>query len=128
MKRTRLGGKAMLNKNAESVFTYGENNCTVEGNEALNDFVNYQVTESLAAYNLDAADNDIISWSFDATAAQKDMLAVLTAGTPAARTSAQATLKGALATLDKQRAGIDAIWTAAKKATGATAAFPSLPS
>jgi hypothetical protein len=122
-----ISGKAVLNKNAESVFTYGESNCTVEGNEALNDFVNYQVTESLASFNLDAADNDVLSWSFDATGAQTDMLAVLKATTPAARASAQVTLNAALLKLDDQRAVIDKIWTTAKKATGANEPLPSLP-
>jgi len=122
-----LSGKTALTKNAASVFTYGGSNCTLAGNEALTDFGSYQVTESLASFNLDAADNDVITWSFDSTAAQQDMLAVLRATTPAARASAQATLKTAIGTLDAQRGAIDAIWNAAKKATGATAAIPSLP-
>jgi hypothetical protein len=122
-----IAGKAVLNKNAESVFTYGESNCTVEGNEALNDFANYQVDEQLASYNLDTADNDIISWAFDAEAAQSDMLAVLTSGTPAARASAQVTLNAALLKLDDQRAVIDKIWTAARTATGASEPLPDLP-
>jgi hypothetical protein len=122
-----LGGKAVLNKNAESVFSYGGNNCTLASNEALTDFASYQVTESLASLNLDTADNDVITWSFDATAVQADMLAVLKAATPAAKASAQAKLTADVATLDKQRAAVDAIWTAARKATGTSAAFPGLP-
>lgn len=122
-----LSGKAALSKNAESIFTYGGSNCTVAGNQALTDFASYQVTESLASFNLDTADNDVITWSFDSTAVQKDMLAVLKAATPEARASAQATLKTDQATLDSQRAAINAIWNAAKKATGATAPIPSLP-
>jgi hypothetical protein len=122
-----ISGKVVLNKNAESVFTYGASNCTVESNEALNDFGNYQVTESLASFNLNTADNDIISWAFDAEAAQTDMLAVLQATTPAARSSAQVTLNAALLTLDDQRAVIDTIWTTAKKATNASEPLPDLP-
>ncbi|HEX3517061.1 MAG TPA: hypothetical protein VHT26_23975 [Trebonia sp.] len=122
-----LSGKAVLNTNAESVFTYGESNCTVAGNQALTDFADYQVTESLASFNLDTADNDVITWSFDSTAVQTDMLAVLQATNPAAKAGAQAKLRADLATLDKQRGAIDGIWTAAKNSTGATAAFPSLP-
>src|SRR5262249_19288514 len=121
-----LGGDTAHEKTAESVFTYGGNNCTVAGNQALTDFAGYQVTESLSSLNLDAADNDVITWSFDATAGQKDMLAVGGA-TGTARTNAQATLASGLARLDAERAAIDAIWTAAKHATGATSAFPSLP-
>jgi hypothetical protein len=122
-----LGGKAVLNKNAASVFTYGGSNCTLASNQALTDFGSYQVTESLASFNLDTADNDVLSWSFDATAVQADLLAVLKSATPAAKTSAQAKLAADLVTLDKQRAAIDAIWTSAKNSAGATAAFPSLP-
>jgi hypothetical protein len=99
----------------------------VAGNQALTDFATYQVTESLAALRLDTADNDVITWSFDATAVQQDMLAVLKAATPAAKASAQMTLNAAILRLDDQRAAIDAIWNSAKQATGTAAALPSLP-
>ncbi len=122
-----LNGAAALNKNAESVFTYGGSNCTLASNQALTDFGTYQVTESLSSLNLDTADNDVITWSFDSTAVQADMLAALKATAPAAKATAQAKLTADVATLDSQRAAIDAIWSAAKKTTGATAAFPSLP-
>ena len=122
-----LSGKATLDKNAESVFTYGGANCTLASNEALSDFGNYQVTESLSSFNLDAADNDVITWSFGASQAQADMLAVLQATSPAARGRAQATLSAALSELDHQRAAVNAIWNSAKAATGATAAPPALP-
>jgi hypothetical protein len=123
-----LSGSAALTKNAESVFTYGASNCTLASNEALSNFGTYQVAQSLASFNFDTADNDILTWSFDASAAQTDMLAVLKAGGPAARASAQVTLNAALRQLDDQRAGIDKIWTAAKQATGASAPLPALPS
>ena len=122
-----LAGDTAQTKAAESVFTYGGSNCTLASNQALTDFASYQVTESLAALSLDTADNDVISWSFDSTAVQRDMLAVIKATTPATRVSAQAALRADLGTLDKQRAAIYAIWGAAKGATGATAAFPALP-
>jgi hypothetical protein len=120
------GGDTAHLKTAESVFTFGGTNCTVAGNQALTDFAGYQVTESLSSLNLDAADNDVITWSFDATDVQQDMLAVVRAA-GAARTNAETTLASGLAKLDAERAAIDAIWSAAKHATGATAAFPSLP-
>ena len=122
-----LGGDTADAKTARAIFTYGANNCTLAGNQALTDFAGYQVTESLASYNLNAADNDVITWSFESTAVQQDMTAVLGAATPAARSTAQATLKTAIAKLDAGRAAIDAIWTAAQKAAGATAAIPALP-
>lgn len=122
-----IGGDTAHAKTAESVFTYGGSNCTLASNQALTDFGGYQVTESLAALRLDNADNDVITWSFDSTAVQQDMLAVLKAAAPATKASAQATLRADLVKLDLQRAAIDAIWAAAKQATGATAAFPGLP-
>lgn len=122
-----IGGDTAHAKTAESVFTYGGSNCTLASNQALTDFGSYQVTESLAALRLDTADNDVITWSFDSTAVQRDMLAVFRAADPAAKASAQAALRADLVALDRQRAAIDAIWAAAKQATGATAAFPSLP-
>lgn len=122
-----LGGDTANATTARAVFTYGANNCTLASNQALTDFAGYQVTESLASYNLDTADNDVITWSFDSTAVQQDMTAVLGAATPTARSTAQATLKTAIAKLDTQRAAVDAIWTAAQKAAGATAAIPALP-
>ena len=122
-----LGGRTAQAKAAESVFGYGGSNCTLASNQALTDFASYQVTESLSSLRLDTADNDVITWSFDSTAVQQDMLAVLRATTSAGRSGAQADLKTDLVALDKQRAAIDAIWAAARRATGATAAFPSLP-
>ncbi len=114
-------------KTARAILTFGANNCTLAGNQALTDFAGYQVSEVLAHYNLDAADNGVITWSFDSTAVQQDMRAVLDAATPADRATAQAELKAAVTKLDGQRAALDAIWTAAKKAAGATAPIPALP-
>src|SRR5215831_3622156 len=92
-----LGGDTAHATTARAIFTYGANNCTLAGNQALTDFAGYQVTEALASYHLDAADNDVITWSFDSTAVQHDMTAVLAAATPAAKASAQATLKSDMA-------------------------------
>jgi hypothetical protein len=122
-----LGGDTANAKTAGAIFTYGANNCTLAGNQPLTDFAAYQVTESLASYNLDTADNDVITWSFDSTAVQQDMTAVLGAATPTARASAQATLKAAIAKLDAQRTALDAIWTTARNAAGGGAAIPALP-
>ena len=121
-----LGGDTAHLKTAESVFTFGGTNCTVAGNQALTDFAGYQVSESLSSLNLDAADNDIITWSFDATAVQQDMLAVVRS-TGAARDKAEVTLTMESVRMNGERAAIYAIWTLAKRATGATSAFPSLP-
>jgi hypothetical protein len=119
------GDKAKLGTGV-SILAYGASNCEVATSEPLADFANYQVTESLASLNLNAADNAVITWAFDATAYQQDMLAVLHADTPAARGQAKAALGPALATLNARRATIDGIWNAAKKATGDTTALPNL--
>jgi len=113
---------------AVGILTLGANNCSPANNESLANFTGYQVTESLARFPLDEADNDVITWAFpDAMYAQQDMLAVLRASTPAARAAAQATLTKALATMDAQRAAIYAIWHDAEQSSGATARLPDLP-
>jgi hypothetical protein len=122
-----LGGDTAQAKTALAIFTYGGSNCTVAGNEALNDFANYQVTESLDSLHLTAADNDVITWAFDATTYQQDMLTALAdANAPAARATAEAALGPALATLNAERATIDAIWNAAKRSTGDATPLPNL--
>ncbi len=113
---------------AVGILTLGGENCSPANNQPLQDFTNYQVTESLARFPLDEADNDVITWAFpDAMSAQQDMLAVLRASTPAARATAKATLSKALATMDAQRTAIYAIWHDAEQSVGATAPLPYLP-
>ena len=95
----------------------------VATSEPLADFANYQVTESLDSLHLTAADNDVISWAFDATTHQQDLLTALAApNTPAAR----AALGPALAALNAERATVDGIWNAAKKSTGDATPLPNL--
>jgi len=113
---------------ATGILTLGAENCSPANNQSLADFTGYQVTESLARFPLDEADNDVITWAFpDAMNAQQDMLAVLQASTPAARAAAKATLAKALATMDAQRTAIYAIWHDAAQSVGATATLPDLP-
>jgi hypothetical protein len=119
------GDKAELGTGV-SIAVYGTSNCEVASSEPLSDFANYQVTESLAPFQLEVADADVITWAFDATAYQQDMLAVLRAGSAAARTRARAALAPALATLNTEQATIDASWNAAKKTVGSTTALPNL--
>jgi hypothetical protein len=121
-----LGGDTANLKTAEAIEAYGEGNCSVTGNQPLSDFANYQVTESLASLNLDTADNDVITWTFDGVQYQTDMDTVLHAGTPAARAAAEVSVAKDLNTLNAEKATIDAIWNSAKKTTGSTAALPNL--
>jgi hypothetical protein len=126
--RSVLGGDKANLSPAVGILTYNAQNCSPANNEPLSDFANYQVTESLAQFPLDTADNDVLTWAFpDAMNAQQDMLAVLQAGTPAARAKAQASLNAALAAMDTQRTAIYAIWNNAKKSVGSTTALPYFP-
>ena len=125
--KVQSGDKADLPA-ALRILAYSAQNCSPANNQPLQDFTSYQVTESLAQFPLDKADNDVITWAFpDAMNVQQDMLTVLRAGTPAARTAAQATLSKALATMDAQRAAIYAVWRNAERSVGSTAALPYLP-
>jgi hypothetical protein len=121
-----VGGNRAEFNTGVSIVVYGASNCEVATSEPIADFANYQVTESLASLNLDRADDGVITWAFDATAYQHDLLAVLRAGTSAARARALAALAPALSTLNAQRAAIDATWNAAKRSVGATTALPNL--
>jgi hypothetical protein len=125
--KVRAGDTADLST-AVGIITLGAQNCSPANNQPLADFTGYQVTESLARFPLDEADNAVVTWAFpDATSAQQDMLAVLRATTPGAIAKANATLRAALRTMDEQRAAIYAIWNSAEKAVGSTAPLPDLP-
>jgi hypothetical protein len=119
------GGTAELGT-AKSIAAYGASNCQVATNESLSDFDNYQVSESLDSLQLAAADNDVITWAFDATAYQQDLLAALAASNGPTRAKAEGLAKPALATLNAERETIDAIWNAAKKSTGDATPLPNL--
>ena len=108
---------------AKSIVGYGASNCEVASNESLSDFANYQVTESLDSQHLVAADNDVITWAFDATTYQQDLLTALAA--PNA-TAPRAALGPAMAALNGERATIDRIWNAAKRSTGDATPLPDL--
>lgn len=125
--KVQAGDKADLSA-ALGILAYNAQNCSPANNQPLEDFVSYQVTESLARFPLDKADTDVLAWaSPDALNVQQDMIAVLKAGTAADRAKAQATLSAALATMDAQRNAVYAIWRSAEKSVGSSAALPYLP-
>jgi hypothetical protein len=117
------GGDTAELGTARSIVGYGASNCEVASNESLSDFANYQVTESLDSLHLVAADNDVITWAFDATTYQQDMLTALAAPNS---TAARAALGPALAALNTERATVDGIWNAAKQSTGDASPLPNL--
>jgi hypothetical protein len=127
LRNVEAGDKANYST-AVGILTYNAQNCSPENNEPLSDFSSYQVTESLAQYPLATADNEVMTWASDADQAQTDMLAVLQATTPAAKTQANTTLQAAMRKLDAQKTALDSIWTSARKGVGSTAALPYLPS
>ncbi|HEY5018222.1 MAG TPA: hypothetical protein VII59_15745 [Streptosporangiaceae bacterium] len=117
------GGDTAELATAKSIVGYGATNCEVASNESLSDFANYQVTESLDSLHLAAADNDVITWAFDATRYQQDMLTALAAPNAPAPGAA---LGPDLAALNAERAAIDRIWNAARTSTGDATPLPNL--
>ena len=113
-------------KTAVSLVSYDAANCSPANNEPLQDLTQYQVTESLATFNLAGCADDYITWSFDAAQGQLDMLAVIKAS-PAARPAAEQKLAHDQHIMDSERATIDGILRSAEHALSDSAALPGLP-
>ena len=113
---------------AVKLVNFNAENCSPANNEPLADLTQYQVTESLASFNLVTCTNDFVTWTFPyAMQAQLDMVSVLTATSVPARAAANATLAGELRKLDAERATIYSILRSAERATSDKTALPSLP-
>jgi hypothetical protein len=121
------GSKGNLST-AVSMVNYNANNCEPANTQPLADLTQYQVTESLARFNLQNCTNDFVTWAFDAVPVQTDMITVMTARSAAARTTANAALQRDQRTLNTDRATIYSILGAAEHALSDHAALPSLPS
>ena len=103
-------------------------NCSPANSQPLDDLTQYQVTESLASFNLVQCTNDFVTWAFPyAMQAQDDMVSVLEAQGAPARAAANATLQKALRQLDAERATIYSILRSAERAVSDHAALPPLP-
>ncbi len=103
-------------------------NCSPANSQPLDDLTQYQITESLASFNLVQCTNDFVTWAFPyAMQAQDDMAGVLEAQGAPARAAANATLQKALRQLDAERATIYAILRSAERAVSDHAALPHLP-
>jgi hypothetical protein len=121
------GDKADLNT-AVKLVNYNAANCSLANNEPLDDLTQYQVTESLASFNLATCTNDFVAWSFRyALPAQLDMVTVMTATSVPARVAANAALGSALRKLNAERGTIYSILRSAERATSDKTALPSLP-
>jgi hypothetical protein len=121
------GASAGNLKTAVSLTSYDAANCSPANNESLADLTQYQVTESLAKFNLASCANDYVTWSFDAERAQLDMVAIMRAPDATVRAEATATLRRDLAKLNAERAVIDGILRSAEQAVSDTAPLPNLP-
>ena len=107
---------------------YNAANCSPANNQPLADLTQYQVTESLAKFNLEDCTNDFVSWAFPyAMQAQTDMVSVMTASGATARTAANVTLAKDLRTLDAERTTIYTILRSAEHALSDSTALPNLP-
>jgi hypothetical protein len=111
-----------------SVAQQGAANCEPATNEQIDDLENYQVSQSLDSFGLTAAVTGLVAWAApDAEDVQTDVAAVLAAPTPQAKSSAEARLSRDLATLNAQRARLDAPITKAIRSLAMHAAPPKLP-
>ena len=121
-----MGGDAAELGTAKSIVAYGASNCQVATNESLSDFDNYQVSESLDSLRLDRGRQRRHHLGVRRHGVPARPARVLTAAAGPARAQAEALVKPALATLNAERATIDAIWNAAKKSTGDASPLPNL--
>jgi hypothetical protein len=125
---TAVESGAQASKTILGMVSYNAANCSPANNESLANLTQYQVTESLARYNLQSCTDDFVTWSFDAQAVQADMSGVIGAPSSAARSTASAALQRDLRTLDAERAKIYSILRSAEQALADHSALPSLTS
>ncbi len=115
-------------KTAVTIANTAAANCSPGNNMQMEDLVQYQVPESLASFHLDAAVNDLVTWSFPlAQRVQSDVASRAAATTPAEIKSTSAQLRLDQQAMDTQRARIDQLFASASTALSARVAPPSLP-
>jgi hypothetical protein len=107
----------------------GAANCSPANNEQIDDLENYQVTESLASFNLARVVTGLVDWAApDAQDVQTDVALVLTnLGNPQAKAQDTERLQTALRKLNAKRAAVDAIINSAIRSLSAHAQPPKLP-
>ena len=122
------GGATADLKTAIKLVNFNAANCSPANSQPLDDLTQYQITESLASFNLPQCTNDFVTWAFPyAMQAQDDMVSVMTAQGAPARAAANAALQKALRQLDAERATIYRILGSAERAVSDHAALPHLP-
>jgi hypothetical protein len=113
---------------ALTIASSGASDCSPANDELLGDLLQYQVTESLAAFRLGRVVNGLVTWAApDAEQVQADVAAVLTARDRQARLIARTALDRALRRLDAERSSVDTIIASASRTLSAHAAPPPLP-
>lgn len=113
---------------AIGIAKYGAANCSPANSMPLDDLTQYQVSESLAGYNLQTAVNDLVTWAFPlAQRVQTDVAGILAAPSKAVGTRDTAALNRDQRALDAMRATIDGIIRHAITAVSAHAQPPTLP-
>lgn len=116
-------------KTAIGIASYGVSNCSPANSMPMDDLVQYQVTESLARFHLDAVTNDLVTWGFPlAQRVMADVARQLGGSSASVRAAAAVALRHDQAALDAMRATIDKAIAAADRALSAHVAPPSLPS
>jgi hypothetical protein len=115
-------------KTAVTIANTAAANCSPANSMPMEDLVQYQVPESLAAFHLERAVNDLVTWAFPlAQRVQADVATLVQARGSAAVQRATAQLHRDQQALDAQRARIDAQFTTTSTALSAHVAPPSLP-
>jgi len=111
-----------------SIANQGADNCEPANNEQIDDLEQYQVTESLASFNLPSVVTGLVNWAApDAVDVQTDVAALMAAPNLQAKAKDMAALQQALRKLNAQRAAIDATIQTAVRSTSAHTSPPSLP-
>ena len=121
-------GSSHDTKTAIGIANYGAQNCSPANNQSLDDLTQYQVSESLASYRLQTAQNDVVTWAFPlAQRVQTDIAEMLTAGSATARARDVTALQRDQRALDAERATIDGIVQPVINSLSAHASVPKLP-
>jgi hypothetical protein len=121
------GAKSDL-KTAQGLVNYNAANCSPANSQPLDDLTQYQVTESLASFNLQNCTNDFVTWAFpDAMQVQTDMFDVISAKNATDRAAANAALQRDERKMNAERATIYSILRSAERAVSDNRALPSLP-
>lgn len=122
-------GAASRASDTVKIANTGAANCEPANSEPIADFSQYQVTESLAAFHLSRAVDDLVTWCFPyAMRVQYDVAGEAGAHQAATRQRYAAALKRDRADLNAERAKINKILLNAIHSTGVSASLlPHLP-